>query len=140
MYYSINADGKTNKIVGAYDSILSFAGSPNGAGGTNLFAATVDGVFLSTDNGTNWEITRLTNTFVNALSARDTNKTGVFCSTENGDMGSFSITTEGYLSNEWFQLKQVKNEIVNEKMDFPPIELKRIMSEVMSSREEVVAA
>jgi hypothetical protein len=40
--------GLTNNYV------LSLAVSPNGVGGTNLFAGTSGGVFLSTNNGTSW--------------------------------------------------------------------------------------
>jgi len=36
------------------NSVLALAVSPNGSGGTNIFAGTWAGVFRSTDNGTNW--------------------------------------------------------------------------------------
>jgi hypothetical protein len=62
--------------------------------GTNLFAGTWgDGVFLSTNNGTNWTAVNngLTNTFVRALAVSGTNLFagtveggGVFLSTNNG--------------------------------------------------------
>ncbi len=40
---------------GPYDANVSaLAVSPNGAGGTNLFAGTTAGMFLSTNNGTSW--------------------------------------------------------------------------------------
>jgi hypothetical protein len=50
--------------------IISFAVS-----GTNLFAGTGDGVFLSTDNGTSWTIVNngLTSTNVSALAVSGTN-------------------------------------------------------------------
>jgi hypothetical protein len=77
----------------------SFAFSPNGAGGTNIFAGTQDGIFLSTNHGTSWtgsgtgliiypvDITALvvspngaggTNIFAG------TNGSGVYLSTDNG--------------------------------------------------------
>ena len=67
--------------------VYSFAVS-----GTNLFAGTYNsGVFLSTNNGTNWSAvnTGLTNTDVNALAVSGTNlfagtSGGVFLSTDNG--------------------------------------------------------
>ncbi len=37
-----------------YVSVWVFTASPNGAGGTNLFAGTDNGVYLSTNNGTSW--------------------------------------------------------------------------------------
>jgi hypothetical protein len=61
------------------------------ASGTNLFAGTYDGgVFLSTNNGTSWSQTGLTNTNVHALAVSGTNLfagtgwAGVFLSTDNG--------------------------------------------------------
>ena len=41
-----------NGITDLY--IFALAVSPNGAGGSNLFAGTSSGVFLSTNNGSNW--------------------------------------------------------------------------------------
>jgi photosystem II stability/assembly factor-like uncharacterized protein len=73
--------------------LRSLAVSPNGAGGTNLFAGTGGGgVFLSTDNGTSWTeaSTGLTNTDIRALAVSGTNLFagtfggGVFRSTNNG--------------------------------------------------------
>jgi ligand-binding sensor domain-containing protein len=59
--------------------------------GTNLFAGSWSGVFLSTNNGTSWtEVnTGLTNTYVKALAISGTNlfagtESGVFLSTDNG--------------------------------------------------------
>jgi len=60
--------------------------------GTNLFAGTWGGVFLSTDNGTSWTRVNngLTKGFVNALAVSGTNLfagtgcDGVFLSTNNG--------------------------------------------------------
>ncbi len=56
---SVSTDGGTswnNIDIGAGSVIVTaLAVSPNGAGGTNIFAGTMGGgVFLSTDNGTNW--------------------------------------------------------------------------------------
>ena len=59
--------------------------------GTNLFAGTSGGVFLSTNNGTSWTAasTGLTNIYVHALAVSGTNlfagtDGGVFLSTNNG--------------------------------------------------------
>ena len=74
--------------------VYALAVSPNGAGGTNLFAGTDGGVFLSTDNGTSWNAanTGLTDNYVRALAIRGTNiyagtagfGGGVFLSTDSG--------------------------------------------------------
>jgi poly(3-hydroxybutyrate) depolymerase/ligand-binding sensor domain-containing protein len=76
--------------------VSSLAVSTNGAGGTNLFAGTNDGVFLSTNNGTSWTAVNsgLTNMEVSSLAvstngAGGTNlfagtNDGVFLSTNNG--------------------------------------------------------
>jgi hypothetical protein len=77
---------------GPYDGdIWCFAVRPNGTGGTNLFAGTNKGVFLSTNNGTSWTSasTGLTNTLIQALVVLDTNlfagnRDGVFLSNNNG--------------------------------------------------------
>jgi hypothetical protein len=76
------------------NSVFSFAVSPDGGGtgGTNLFAGTALGVFLSTNNGTIWTAvnTGLTNRFVSGLAVCGTNLFagtlggGVFLSTNNG--------------------------------------------------------
>jgi|GEM_PF-435930 len=76
---------QTNGPYGGY--VSSFAVS-----GTNLFAGTSGGIFLSTNNGTSWTAasTGLTNTDVHALAVSDTNLFagtsggGVFLSTNNG--------------------------------------------------------
>lgn len=80
------------KTNGPYDGdIWCLAVSPNGAGGTSLFAGTNDGVFLSTDNGTCWTAasTGLTNMPIQALAVLGTNlfagnHDGAFRSTDNG--------------------------------------------------------
>ena len=72
--------------------VNTLAVSPNGAGGTNLFAGTYGGgVFLSTNNGVSWVNVNsgLTNTFVNALTIAGTTifagtDDGAFLSTNNG--------------------------------------------------------
>jgi len=78
--------------------VTCFAVSPNGTGGTNLFAGTfvygtsAGGVFLSTDDGSNWTkvSTGLTNLNIWALAASNKNlfagtyKGGIFLSTDNG--------------------------------------------------------
>ena len=61
-------------------NVSSLAISPNGAGGTNIFAGTIytgvsnGGIFLSTDNGTSWSAvnTGLTNTNISSLAMSET--------------------------------------------------------------------
>jgi hypothetical protein len=68
------------------DGVIALAVSPNGTGGTNLFAGTGGGVFLSTNNGTSWSKvdTGLTNTYVNvfAVSPNGAGGTNLFAGTE----------------------------------------------------------
>jgi hypothetical protein len=57
--------------------------------GTNFFAGTSNGLFVSTDGGTSWTATGLTNTYVSSLAVSGTNLFagtggGVFLSTNNG--------------------------------------------------------
>ena len=72
---------------------LAVSPAPGGTGSTNLFAGTIGGgVFLSTNNGTNWTAvnTGLTNTDVRSFAISGTNLFagtyggGVFLSTNNG--------------------------------------------------------
>jgi hypothetical protein len=74
-------------------TVYALAVSPNGAGGTNLFAGTDGGgVFRSTNNGASWTQvnTGLTDTYVRCLCFSGTNLYagtewgGVFLSTDNG--------------------------------------------------------
>jgi len=71
------------------DQVRALAVSPNGAGGTNLFAGNKS-VFLSTDNGTSWTAAGLTNYYPQGLVVSDTNlfagtyQSGAFLSTNNG--------------------------------------------------------
>ena len=110
-----------------YAAVLALAVSPNGTGGTNLFAGTGDwqcfcgdGVFLSTDNGTSWTAvdSGLTNTDVLALAVSPNGASGtnlfagigdkyvgsVFLSTNNGtswtavDSGLTSLLYVGSLA------------------------------------------
>ncbi|MFA6455414.1 MAG: T9SS type A sorting domain-containing protein [Bacteroidota bacterium] len=72
--------------------VNALAVSPNGAGGTNIFAGIWGyGIFLSTNNGTNWTAvnTGLLNMYVYSLAVLGTNIIsgtidGVFISTNNG--------------------------------------------------------
>ena len=79
--------------------------------GTNLFAGTRDGgVFLSTTNGTSWEVvnTGLTSTYVQALAVSGTNlfagtyASGVFLSTDNGT--SWTAVNTGLTSTSVYAL------------------------------------
>lgn len=89
-----------NSGLPADAEVYSFAVSPNGAGGTNLFAG-ASGVFLSTDNGTSWTAVNsgLTNTAVISLAASGDHlfaglyRGGVFLSTNSGT--SWSPTGPG---------------------------------------------
>lgn len=91
--------------------VMALAVSPNGAGGTNLFAGTyLGGVFLSTDNGNSWKAVNngLTNTVVASLAVNDngtggsdlfagTLGGGVFLSTDYGS--HWSAVNVGVTSN-----------------------------------------
>jgi ligand-binding sensor domain-containing protein len=104
IFNQINAQWvKTN---GPYDgNIWCLAISPNGTGGTNLFAGTDDGVFISSDNGTSWRAASagLSNTPVQALAALGTNlftgsRDGIFLSTDNGTSWTWSSKGLSYSS------------------------------------------
>ena len=94
-------NGKTWTAVnnGITDHVHCFADSPNGIGGTNLFAGTFfgEGVYLSTDNGNSWTVigSGMTNKNVRCLAISPigagsinlyagTWKGGVFLSNDNG--------------------------------------------------------
>ncbi len=74
------------------NDVLALAVSPNGTGGTNLFAGTggrdAKGIFLSTNNGTTWTAvdSGLTNTYVRSLavSPNGTGGTNIFAGTAGG--------------------------------------------------------
>ena len=77
--------GLTNNFVSA---LISY---PNGTGGLNLLAGTRTGIFLSTNNGTNWTIpdTQITRRIVQCIVANGGNifagtDSGVFRSTDHG--------------------------------------------------------
>ena len=72
-------------------NILSFAIS-----GTNLFVGTDDGIFISTNSGTNWTAanTGLTNTDVNSLAASDAD---IFAGTKYDFGTSAQRTTRRHL-------------------------------------------
>ena len=85
--------GWTDTANTGYTAVLTLAVSPNGAGGTNLFAGTYgSGVFLSTNNGTSWTQfdSGLMNIHVCAIAVSGTNLfvgtyySGIFLSTNNG--------------------------------------------------------
>ncbi len=82
--------GMTGSIV------QSLVVSPNGTGGTNLFAGTSGGVFLSTNDGTSWTAVNsgLTDTSVNALavSPNGTGGTNLFAGTQDG--GGVYLSTD----------------------------------------------
>jgi ligand-binding sensor domain-containing protein len=87
--------------------VNSLVVSPNGAGGTNLFAgASYGGVFRFTDDGTNWTAvnTGLTNDYVNSLAVSGTDLFagtlggGVFRSTNNGTSWIAVSSGLGYAS------------------------------------------
>jgi hypothetical protein len=86
--------GLTDTVIQALVVSPASGGTgPMGASGTNLFAGTSKGVFLSTDNGTSWTYSGLSYHNVYALAAIDTNlfagtgydgSGGVYRSTDNG--------------------------------------------------------
>ncbi len=78
-YFSLSTDNGTTWTSGRdftmEGGISAFAVSPNGAGGTNLFAGTADsGVFLSIDNGRTWSSVNrgLMDTHVHSLASNGT--------------------------------------------------------------------
>lgn len=83
----VQANG--NSFVGP---VSAFAVIPDGAGNSDLIAGSIEGVFLSTDNGTNWTSvnTGLANTSVRVLALSGTNLFaagtygGVYLSTDSG--------------------------------------------------------
>ena len=70
-------------------AVISFAVIPNGAGGTNLFAATDGGIFLSTNNGTNWTVIYPTNNGACSFAV---------CSNGTGGTNLFAASNEVILS------------------------------------------
>ena len=78
--------------------------------GTNFFAATYSGVYLSTDNGTNWSAMNagLTNLYIHSLAVSGTNlfagtrDSGVFLSTNNGI--SWTPVNSGLTNNTIYAL------------------------------------
>jgi hypothetical protein len=74
---------KSGYGLATYPLVSTFAVSPNGAGGTNLFAGTFRGVFRSSNNGISWTAvnTGLTNTTVWALAISGMD---LFAGTEGG--------------------------------------------------------
>jgi hypothetical protein len=77
--------GLTNAFVYALADIPPSAGTS----GTNLFAGTGSGVFLSTNSGSNWTAVGLSGTLVHSLVVSDTNlyagtNGGVFLSSDKG--------------------------------------------------------
>ena len=86
---------QTNGPYGGYAYCLAV--SRNGTGGTNLFAGTGFGVFLSTNDGVSWieRSAGLTHTYVRALavSPNGSGGTNVFAGTYDG--GVFLSTDDG---------------------------------------------
>ena len=72
--------------------VSCFATSPNESGGTNIFAGTGNGIFLSTNNGANWTAvdSGLTDLHVRALAISGTN---LFAGTDRG--GVYRSTNDG---------------------------------------------
>ena len=115
-----------------YLNVTTLTVSPNGAGGTNLFAGTNNlfgfpnnGVFFSTNNGTSWTATGL-HTYINSLAVSPNgvdgtnlfagtgggfsapSENGVFLSTNNGK--SWTATSTGLDSSWVFALATSTNE------------------------------
>lgn len=69
------------------EKVFALAASPDGAGGSDLFAGTHHGIYLSTDNGTSWTAVDngLRDTVVNALvSSAVGNAAYIFAGTSGG--------------------------------------------------------
>ncbi len=90
--------------------VSSLAVSPNGTGGTNMFAGTNGGVFISTNNGINWSLvnTGISNTDVLCLAVNGstlyagTYNSGIFSSSNYGMSWTAinnSLTNSGVISS-----------------------------------------
>jgi Secretion system C-terminal sorting domain len=89
-------------------SVYPLAVSPNGAGGTDVFAGTTAGLFRSTDDGMNWTSIGLQNYGVNAIafSSDRAGSTNIFAATYSGiflstDDGSSWTAVNNGLTNTW---------------------------------------
>ena len=86
-------------------AVLSFAVVPNGAGGAYLFSTTDGGAFLSTNNGTSWNLFGSTNIDATVFTVSDTNlfagtfHHGVFLSTYTGTGWTNWTAVDSGLSN-----------------------------------------
>ena len=89
-------------------------------GSYSLFAGTNDGIFLSTNNGANWNVINsgLTNTYVPALAVSGTNvfagtyeDCGAFLSTDNGV--SWSAVNTGLTNSSHFRRSFIKGTNIN---------------------------
>ena len=91
--YRSSDDGITwYSVVTANTTLKAIAETPRASGGTNFFVGSLDGMFLSTDNGTNWS------TINNGLLYRNVNAVAVsgsniFAGTESG--GVFLSDNDG---------------------------------------------
>jgi hypothetical protein len=103
--FSSTDNGASWEPVLGLDEVYTFAVSDRGAGGRDLFAGTRFGVYLSTDNGTNWTFLAggLTFNYVTSLVAIDssifagTMYGGIFRSTNNG--ATWTSTSSGLPSD-----------------------------------------
>ena len=94
---------QTNGPNGGYINCIAFSGN-------HIFAGTYSGVFLSTDNGSNWTTVNngLTNQYVLSLAVSGTNifagtdGGGVFLSTDNGS--NWSAVNNGLTSQDVWSL------------------------------------
>lgn len=94
IYRSSDHGAVWNPVVTSNTTIKAFAVTPAQGGDINIFAGTLDGVFLSTDKGAKWTTINngLSYTNVNGL-ARSGNT--IFAATENG--GVFMTNNDGTL-------------------------------------------
>lgn len=82
----------TNLISSSNTTIKGFAETPKSGGGTNIFVGTLDGVYISTNDGGSWKTSNngLTYQNINAIVATGQN---LFVATENG--GVFHSSNNG---------------------------------------------
>ncbi len=92
-----NGDTWSTLIGQSNTTIKGFAETPKAGGGTNIFVATLDGVYVSVDDGKSWKKTNsgLLYTNINSLVAAGEN---LFAATEGG--GVFRSSNNGASWNE----------------------------------------
>jgi len=143
IYRSSDNGAVWNSVVASNTTIKAFAETQRSSGGTNLFVGSLDGAFLSTDNGKNWKTINsgLTYTNINSMAVSGQN---VFAATENGgvfftkDNGtSWSQINTGLPANTSVRSLVIENNIMYAAAS-SGIVYKRALSDVVTSvRNEI---